>query len=435
MNALFATVAAVLVALIFSGCGAANGDDVVYLHVIHAYAGGGSVSVYGPSGTIAQNLNFGEAEGPVAFDRSTYQGQMNVELEGVPGLVQKNIDLYSLYPGEHATVLIQRRSGYREIETSILRHHQLTIDNTALPFFSCAFELRNAMSLTDEYTDGRFDFMPEWRLEEARYSRFYDSALENNIPTECGPLPLSDIPGGDQVRATRQEVHDAITNQPWFFTVQANDSTVPGALAFVKGFYTGAGGQVTAWRPTAEYLECLSGAVQIQQDPNAMMTSTSQCGTGANGEPTVPRNAQGGPLVTVDAFAISECLQLTGYSGSSLKSDTQTSTIYYYNPDDSAGGTCNQDLRLRTHSVDSIFDPTQAPTRAGGKLVQLQLRMPKGTWQHAVVYGRPISPLVYMFTSDDVDNGLAEDWSAPEYPNDIIPPAPGEARVNVFQSQ
>lgn len=433
MRVCVATLAAISLMLTFTGCGSASGDDVVYLHVVHGYAGGGAVTVFGPSGTVADGINFGESAGPIAFDRSTYQGQMSLKLEGLPGLVDKSIDLYALYPGEHATILLQRRISLTDLEINVLRHHQLTIDPAAPPEFSCAFEISNSLSLTNAFSDNRYEFMTEWFLSEAQYQAFYDSALESFVDTECGPLPLNDIVGiGPQILATRAQVYDEIQAQPWFFPVQSQQTGQELLLSFVKGSFVGAGGQVVGYRPTIEYKECLAQAIQIEQDPNAMMMGDSQCATENDGSSSVPKDAMGRPLVTVDAIAINDCLNRIGYSGESqMPATPETSTIFYYNPDPASGGSCKQRMRLRTHSVDAIFDP---PVRSGGKLVQIDLNMPKGTWQHVIIYGRPVAPLVYMFTSDDVENGLAEDWTTPEYPNNTQPPPAGTARAQALNS-
>lgn len=425
-----ATLAAISLMSTFTGCTSGSGDDIVYLHVIHGYAGGGAVTVFGPSGTIANNLKFGEAEGPIAFDRSTYQGNMSLQLEGLPGIVSKSIDLYSLYPGEHATLLLQRRTSLTDLEVDVLRHHQLTIDQAAPPQYRCSFELSNALSLTNASSDSRFEFMTEWRLTPAQSLAFYDESKERFVETECGPLNLEDIPTiGPDIIERRKQTHNEIQAQPWFFPVA---SMLPGEellLSFVKGNFIAPGGQVIGYRPTREYKECLSQAVQIEQDPNAMMASTTQCDSTGG----VPRDSSGRPRVLVDPNAVNECLRQVGYTGrSQLPADPNASTIYYYNPDATAGNSCNQSMRLRTHSVDAIFDPPlQQPTRDNGKLVQIDLKMPQGAWQYVVVYGRPVAPLVYMFTSDDLEGGLTEDWSAPEYPNDTIPPEPGTPRVQV----
>ena len=413
-----------------AGCGANSGEDIVYLHVIHGYAGGGAVTIFGPSGKLATNLKFGEAAGPVAFDRSTYQNVMTVQLEGVPGAVDKNFDLFSLYPGEHATLFLQRRSGYREIELTMLRHHQLTIQATAEPLFTCAFELTNALSLTNDLSIApMFEFMTEWRFSQTQYLNYYDPSRESRVETECGPVEVNELPGGAAILQQRREVHDRIMNQPWFFPVNAEDSSGAGgaALTFVKGFAADSG-SVVAWRPTFEYRDCLAQAVQIEQpepDPNNPMMMQSNCETGPDGQQRVPRDPTGRPLVTVDRLAVEQCLLPKGYTGPSHPPTTQTTYAFYYNPDVAAGGRCNQVFRLRTPNVDAIFDPA---VTSGGQLVQVNMGMPKGTWQHVVVYGRPVAPMVYQFTSDDVGNQLAQDWSAPEYPNQVIPPDPGTAR-------
>lgn len=428
-----ATLAAISLMSTFTGCTSGSGEDVVYLHVVHGYAGGGAVTIFGPDGTIADGIKFGEAAGPVAFDRSTYQGEMSLQLDGVPGIVSKTFDLYSLYPGEHATLLLQRRSSYTNVEVDLLRHHQLTIDQAAPSAFQCAFEIKNAMSLTNDFSDDRFSFATEWRFSQAQYSAYYNDSIENSVDTECGPLNLNDIGQiGTSIIATRRQLYDElITPQPWFFPVPSDDEAEGSAITFRKGVFNSPG-QISGFRSTKEYRECLSQAIQIEQDPTAMMMGDSQCGSNPDGSPAVPTDAMGRPLVTVDGVSVANCLRPINYAPFVLGPDTDESTIFYYNPDNAAGSSCNQSMRLRTHSVDAVFDPPlQQPTRSNGKLVQIDLAMPKGTWQHVVVYGRPIAPLVYMFTSDDLEGGLTEDWTAPEYPNNTIPPDPGSPRMQV----
>jgi len=253
------------------------------------------------------------------------------------------------------------------------------------------------------------------------------------VDTECGPLNLNSLGAiGSNIIATRRQLYtDLITPQPWFFPVTAEDESEGEVITYRKGLLIGPG-QLSGYRSTKEYRECLAQAIQIEQDPNAVMMGDSQCGSNPDGSPAVPTDAMGRPLVSVDGVSVTNCLRPTNYSPFVHSPQTDESTIFYYNPDAAAGSSCNQSMRLRTHSVDAVFDPPlQQPARVNGKLVQIDLKMPKGAWQHVVVYGRPVAPLVYMFTSDDLENGLTEDWTAPEYPNNTFPPDPGSPRVQV----
>lgn len=400
------------------GCGGGTGEDIIYLHVVNGYAGGGSLSIYGPDGEIVQSLKFKETSGAVEFDRTNYQGDLSLALDGVPGLVPKSFNLYSLYPGEHATIFVQRRSDFTDIDVSLLRHNLLTYDTTGPSFSNCVFEVTNNMSLTNEFTDERYEFQTEWNFDEATYSTFYDQTREQVVTTECGPLNLNDIPGlGATILARRQQLFDQIDNSPWFFPVQSEEEGDGGLLTYVWGKNSGPGGQTLAFQTSTEFSNCVTETIEIESEMDAAMSSESSCDTTASGEQVVPRDMMGNPKVKIDQLALDKCFQPKLYSGFPVTPAAQQSHVFYYTRENA----CDQTIRLRTPFVDSIFD---APEQTG-KLVRINVKMPKATWRHVVVYGRPINPLIYQFhgTREVIEGQTeptAEDFEAYTYPNDAM---------------
>lgn len=395
------------------GCSSGSGEDVVFIHVANGYAGGGAVTIYGPDGEIVSGLGFNETSGAVAVNRTNYDGNLQFALEGLPGLVEKQFDLYALYPGEHATLFIQRRSGLTNMEVSILRHNLITSDPAGPAAANCAFEVTNNMSLTNSFSDERYEIMTEWNLDEANYSVYYDRTLEQSVITKCGVLQLNSLPGvGSSIVARRNGQLDIVDASPWFFPVSPTDDNEPDPT-FRWGLYEDSGGVILGLRSTREYRECVAGAIQFQQ--NGMPV---ECGKDANGAPTIPVDGMGRPIAEVDQMLIDDCFRDQEFTGYPIVPGPNSSQIFYYKREAS----CNQTFRFRTHSVDSVFN---APEQTG-KLVRHTVEMPKASWSHVVLYGRPVTPLIYSFyaSSEPDENGEtnAEDFTQYAYPDGTVDP-------------
>ena len=351
--------------------------NTVYLHVINAYEGGGELSIYGPDGDIVIGVPSGEqGPGAIPMDRTRFDNTLNFALQGLPGLVPLDFDLYSLYPGEHVTLLVQRRVSLNELDVSLLRHTLVTYDSQNPSFHQCALEITNAMSLSNTFTAGRYDFATEWRVSQARVDANYNRDSDKSAPTECGDIELSNLTGGSEIDAIRQRHYvEEIDASPWFFPVNIEGGSGIGSrLALRKGFHTVAG-QVSARRGTTEYRQCLGEAVELGES----MDMNDPCGPGA---------ISGASLNLIQAR---ECTNYADYNVSVASPGVGNSITYFYSTPEN---NCDLDMRLRTASVDSVFSKD-------GKIQGVSIEGDAGQWKHVVVWGRPVGPGLFFFSGDE----------------------------------
>ena len=79
-----------------TSCGEGIEGDVIYMRVFNGYAAGNPLSLYGPTGPVAQNLLFGESSEIVPVNRSYFDGRFTMLLQGSPGNVTIPVDLFAL---------------------------------------------------------------------------------------------------------------------------------------------------------------------------------------------------------------------------------------------------------------------------------------------------------------------------------------------------
>lgn len=370
-----------------TGCGSSEGGETVYLFVINGYTAAETLSVFGNAGPVVQGLKFGErSEEPIEVNRN-FGTQFTVVIDGMPQAVELEHDLYSMYPQETGTLFIKKRSGTSDIATSLFRHVQ-TIDP------SCQFTFENGLSLSNEYvTAGSFSYAPEFRIEDRPSSGYLD---ESQVPviTECGPLPTptrSPIP--------RPELLSAIENDPYFFYVGCVSDVQSNLLCPVWG-ESEVEDEVIAAPPTAEYFECIAGAVTVKQPEGAEPLPFP----GADAQVQCPE----GPLtwddVQVDPLAVAECKALKKYNTTFAKPNEGSEVITYRNIG------CEQTFRIRTPGLQVIFGPKDGDTlgqHGDGDYVESTIEIPVGSEHFYVLFGRPVNPLIWQWNSGEAFVDLA----------------------------
>ncbi len=408
------------------GCGEANNDDVFYAYIVHGYAGGGEINIYSNQGPLLQQpLRFGEAtEEPIAIDRRVFDGTLEVLSEGMTQPAPVQLDQFAFYPQETITVFINKRTGINSFEARVLRHTLLTGgDRDAgqpAPAYTCATQFQNGLSLTNNLTDERYDIQMQFNHSSvADRTEIYNEGAETEIPTECGPLQITDTGNLlSSVTGGRQTQLNVVVNDPWYFLVENPNADETGELLTYRyGIWDApSGDSIRGIRSSQEYVECLAGAISISPEMGGgMMMPTAEdtnCEVDANGNSSIPTDANGFPAIDVDQEAVQKCLDLVQYTGRSIRPQGGGASGFtlYYNPFEASPEDCSLDMRMRTRAIDSVFDP---PDRTG-PYVRVQTSNPTFTWQHVVIYGRPIEPFVYQVTASD----QSEDFTEVEYPND-----------------
>lgn len=409
----------------FMGCGGAA-DDIVYLQVLHAYPGAPSMSLYGPEGAIVSNLKFGQStDEPIEFNRANFSGTLTLVMDGLPGQSTVSLDLFSLYPQETATIVAERRTGTTEVQTKILRHLIFTAQEATERCIVAPFNLLSTTN--DNFLIDGYSFMMQLRGTAELITASYNQNLEQQINTECGPVNLSDLEMvGTLVKNERKKLIDKINADKFLFPAQDPEDTTQ--LIYVWGEWPN-GTSVSAVPRTREFVECISGAIQIKQ-PDSGSTSEEQaaCPVDLQGRPIIPftdtnmngTRDPGEPLsLEVNFQAVNDCLtRPVVYQGYAFQPGQGASANNAYlgylseNPNQ-----CVSTWRFRSQRIaNTIYDQGETQgdsgTRAEDKLVTVSLDHPSHTAQTIVLYGRPLDPLVYQYTDMSRSNITTE------YPGD-----------------
>ena len=401
-----AMLAATILSLSFgSSCSGLVSDDVFYVYVVNGYAGGGDLTVYSSTGPIAQDLAFGEVSNKIALDRTRFSGELQLSMDGMSDLASLSLDTFAFYPDETVTLFVKRRSGENTFQLQVMRHNLVTQGSPAQgqnpPAYACTVQFYNGLSLANTYTEERYTLQTQWSFANRAYvtAGIYDPSKESVVPTECGNLNLAELGAlGNQYIGLRNAQLTSIDADPWLWLVDDPDGAY---LTWRWGRWDGqTGTTIQGIRSSAEYIECLSQAVTIEQPTGAMglPTGESSCEVQADGSVTIPRNDQGFPAVIIDQEAVTECLKPQGYSGRALQPNSEEAVTIYYNQIAGAPD-CSFTFRYRTRAVDSIFDAPPDQMSRQGPYVAVNVRYPLYTWQHIMLYGRPVQPLTYQITS------------------------------------
>jgi hypothetical protein len=405
----------------FVGCGS-GGDDVVYLHVLHAYPGAASMSLYGPEGAIVSGLSFGQTtEAPVAFNRENFDGTLTLVMDGLPGSVPINTTLFELYPQETATLVIGRRVDQADVQVSTIRH---TIFSPVDSAVECILSPVNMISTTNNgATRNAYSFMSELFADADTIRRSYNTSLETQIDTECGPINLNQLgPEGARILAERIKAIQRVQQRGLLLPVL--DPQDANRLLYVSGFWVG--DTLVKGVPTSlDFRKCISSAIQLQQpeaemmDPNAPAQGETTCKYDLQGRPIVPFNDANmngvlDPneqiLIEVNAEAVAACLgnEENGYATTDYQgivyepgviTDAQVLLTYRSN-----GTNCSSRWRIITPVITTIYDQGEvrgSGLRAEDQIPTFQTNHPRFTTQGVIVYGRPLDPLIYQFVHAD----------------------------------
>lgn len=380
-NATLASLIAMIAPL--TSCGDSAAAESVFLFVINGYTGSNSLTIIGPTGTVASSLAFGDRVGPVEVNRALGT-EFTVLLDGTPEAIDLDLELFSMYPQETGTLFLKRRSDDAEVSVSLYRHVQ-TIDP------GCQLTFENGLSMNETYVTnaGQFSIALEYFRESAAGGGYFDESQER-VQTECGPLP--EPPAGSLVPRD----HSLIEQEPYFFQVDCEDPIRENAVCYTWGDFGGDGATGVVGPPrTSQYLDCLSQAVEIKQpeaDPPL---------------PFPPDDAQvqcpPGPITWADVNlpeqAILDCqkdrLYETAVATPGAEGNNTITTLY-------GGASCTVQFRIRTPGLQTIFGPEDGDTlgkHQDGDFVEARVEIPTGSEHFFVLFGRPVNPLIWQWDS------------------------------------
>lgn len=412
------------IAFLVAACGGKDSENV-NLYVINGYAGSDNISLIGPTGTLVSNLKFGDRykpDFPIEFNRNL-GGEFTLLVDGAPQPFEVSSDLFALYPQETATMVVVKRSAKEAASMIVIRHIQ-TVSSMAI------LSIINGLSLSNTYADSFFSIIPEFRYRnpaEVGYLNESDAASKLQVSTTCPgkTLPFADAPPPLKRKGPHGEktLYDAISANPWFFQVPCsseNGATMAGSQCAVWGrpLYENGPSQIgpsidtIAYSNTSDYLKCLAGIIQPKKEE-----------PGAGGVPTVKDVCKDNtPLVwkdmTIDAEGLIKCQEpkVTSLQALAPVSGQQDNSHYYIQIP--PNGSKDVTFRFRTPAMDTIFGTasgTGIASQGDGKLIEItQTLLPQNQY-HVLVYGRPVSPMLWQWKTSDSIAAL------PEYPGGKTP--------------
>lgn len=408
-----------------AGCGEDDGlGETIYLHVINGYPGSSQLTLYGPTGKVASGLAFGErTEEPIAVDRNVNSDDFMLLLDGAPSTIDLTKEIFALYPQETGTIVVSRRSGEEDAEMTLFRHTR-----TFSP--RCATVFGNSLSLNNEYMADdllTYSYQTEWQMTDQQH---YDASLETEVQTRCGPTAMRNR----DTQRRGDQVMSQIANDPWFFPVVGEKV---GRYKMVWGYrsedpQTGemlsdgltVTGQVEAYQPTEEFLECMSSSVAVKQQEDEGSSSGDTSEEEACPEPN-NGHLLGEDQVVWDEISVDLCHDVRAYTGFPVDpGDSDTSYVFTMWPrKDGDEFVCGYPARVRTPEQDLIFQniDSSVPNYVEGRggFVQFDDTFPVGETRFFVLYGRPVNPFVAKWNSSETaayDNG--EEFA---YPGDLLP--------------
>ncbi len=261
--------AAVAVALLTFGCGTGDNSETVYLYVFNGYAGVESMSLYGPSGTVTTGLPFGaRTSEAIEVDRNL-GGNFTLVLDGAPQTFEFDHQLFSLYPQETATIILSRRED-ANVNTTLFRHQPAISP-------ACRLVAHNSLSLNTSNLS-EYSFIMGWDFsvdgDGTGYggdisTPGYDESWEND------QLSANGFGAEDQ----RPSLYDGINDHPFFVLVPAEtDGGGTEGLRFIwigperlvdRPFVDFQSGNISTFRPSADYIQCLIDQEELDEDPDA----------------------------------------------------------------------------------------------------------------------------------------------------------------------
>lgn len=396
---------AALCALSLAGCGESDSNDVFYVYVVHGYAGGGELSIYGSSGPLATGLEFGDIAGdpelagaPLAVDRTRFNGDLQILLSGASEVASISLDSFAFYPGETVTLFLTRRSGASTYDLRVLRHTlaantapQSAIGNQAAA--NCVLQVSNGFSLSNTYTPNSYDTQLQINFatpptDPSTLLPVYETPNPNSFLSTCGEVQISELngsPAQEPIRTalqTRANAMMMLANAGWYYPVRGQS----GFLEYRVGQWSdpqGTGATIIGLRSTREFQECLASAVQVPVNAESMGL-VQDCDRTKFAE------------IQVDTVRLNECNRAINYSGVPISPSDSQGTIFYYG----TTGQCTRNIRLRTRNVDTVFNPGTGQA-ADDTLATFNIVYPANSWQHVTFFGTPIRPLIYSFNSSE----------------------------------
>ena len=420
--------AALLTASAFMVTGCEESRDSVFLYFINGYPGASSMSIIGPTGVIVQDAKFGDRmtdDGPtgecvscvpIEVDRS-FGSDWTILLEGMPEPAEIAKDLFSMYPQETGTFIVNRRSGEDSVQTSLFRHVQ-TISST------CGFTMANGLSVTNEnMTLSSYTISPEFRVNQVELAGYSD---ETTVPflTECGALPLDEP---EHLALARTELYPQVVANPFFYPAECQSEQGQAGFCYVWGipgiddrsqlsFLTNPG-EVLTHRSTFEYYECVQSAIEIQEEedpanPNPFPIPTDQV--------ECPPGDIEWENVQVDFEAAQACRQPVLRQAIVLEPGREDATLSFVSYYDQRF--CDFEFRLRNEGQDIIFgpeDPPDGPPGEHGKgaIITSAIETDEGSEHFWVLLGRPVNPIIWQWDSKDAFVKLTGEAGFP-YPNE-----------------
>ncbi|MFW5968868.1 MAG: hypothetical protein ACOCV2_15185 [Persicimonas sp.] len=409
-----------------TGCGGGEETETVFLHVFNGYPGSESLTLYGPQGAVAEKLEFAEGtDEAVEVNRNVNSDDFELVIDGAPTPIEIPQTSFSLYPDETATLMVSRRSGESTADANMYRH-------TRSSGPECLLTMGNSLSLDNSMMAEQlsFSYQTEWQRDPAPY---YDPDAEQLAETRCGPVEVPD-------RYDRTSLHDQIENDPWFFPVESSTEEDQYQFAWAvrrehpetgepRSTGVDANGQIRAKQTTIDYVDCLSDAVQMEEEDDE---GTNNGSSGETQCPDLTETATGPGGSEVDVLADDEvvwdheaagdCGEDVTYGGFPVEAGQPGGSVTFsidssMNLGDDSSETCEVPVRFRTPSTDLIFRDT-GEDDSEGEFVQTVVGFDDFS-QHRflVVYGRPIDPFITQWDSEET----AVDLEDHPYPGDVSP--------------
>lgn len=264
-----------------------SGGEFNFLHVFNGYPATQNLSLYGPQGTVAQNVEYGKRTQSFQRVNRNLGTSFEVLYEGTPQAANVSLPLYSLYPQETATVFFKRRTGSSSIAQPILYRHLQTghdnssvADQTGIPdgFGLCRLVIDNALSVRDLNLTS-FNFVTAMKMNPActGYTRQVGSYDDSGTTVETESGRTIQV-GRPRLWQTGDNA-DTPATRPWFFPAASDSGQVvdirdpsscdvfgeqrvagENGINFIwAGNVTGSfdEGNIRATLPTNQYMNCI----------------------------------------------------------------------------------------------------------------------------------------------------------------------------------
>ncbi len=166
----FLLLSLLICSLMSTGCGNGDALETVHLHVLNAYPASSSLSLYGPSGAVVTDLEYGErTEEPVEVDRNL-GGEFTLILDGAPVIFDDNVELFDLYPQETGTFIVSQRRD-TTVAVQIVRH-------MATSARGCRLAVHNSLALSSASLH-EYSFILGWNIPQPANAGYSQTAESN----------------------------------------------------------------------------------------------------------------------------------------------------------------------------------------------------------------------------------------------------------------